>query len=52
MSYKDYEPYEIINGVVVRYKNKKTGRVITALEYEMLKFREVMGFVEKKKRKI
>jgi plasmid replication initiation protein len=39
--FEDYEPYEKINGIVVSYRNKKTGKIISSLEFEMLKIKKL-----------
>jgi len=38
---EEYEPYEKINGVIISYRNKKTGKVISSLEFEMLKIKKL-----------
>ena len=43
MKLEDFEPYEIVNGIVIKYRNKKNGKVISSLEYEMLKIRKLFG---------
>ncbi len=40
---EDWEIYEEIHGIPTKYKNKKTGRIISAMEYELLRIKELFG---------
>jgi len=38
-----YEPLEKVNGIVIKYRNKKNGKIISNIEYEMLKLKKLFG---------
>lgn len=40
---EEWEPIEFINGIPIKYKNKRTGKVISNLEYVKLKIQKILG---------
>ncbi|MFH8038766.1 MAG: hypothetical protein QXJ14_02025 [Candidatus Aenigmatarchaeota archaeon] len=34
-----FEPYEKVNGIITKYRDKKTGRIISNIEFEIEKIK-------------